>query len=105
MKAIPYKKYGRIHPITLEFERYAVNNGLAIEMVTWEEGYPEPWSMLTVNLDDQLESDCAYVDTNNNGQDITAWIEQNKLGVPTGRIGFSGFCTYPEYRFAIEKFA
>ena len=99
---IDYKKYGTIHPITLEVNHYVDNGNLAIEMVTWEEGYAEPWSRLTTNLGDKLESDCAYVDTNNNGEDITSWIEQNGLGIPTGRIGYSGWCEYPEYKFDLD---
>lgn len=104
MNRINYKKYGSNHPIELLKSSYCNNGNLAIEMVTYEDGYPEPWSMLTVNLDDVLEPDCAYVDINNNGEDITAWIEQNSLGTPTGHIGYSGFCVYPEYKFNLEKF-
>ena len=28
------------------------------------------------------------------------FIEENKLGTPTGVYGRSGFCTYPEVRFS-----
>jgi hypothetical protein len=78
------------------------NNNLAIQLVTWEEGYPEVWSDLTVNLEDNLESDCAYIDINNNGVEILQWIEDNKLGVPTGKITYSGFCQYPQYKINLD---
>ena len=44
------KQYGKVYPITLEIESYPEGN-LGIQMVCWEDGEPEPWSSLTVNLD------------------------------------------------------
>lgn len=103
MNIINYEKYGETHPIELQRMKYVSNNNLAVHMVTHEAGYPEAWSNLTVNLDDNLDDDCGYVDTNNNGEEILSWIEENGIGVPTGRIGYSGWCAYPEYRFDLRK--
>ena len=92
------KKYGKVYSISLEVNSY-IDGNLAIQMYSWEDGYPEPWDLLTVNLDGMREKDCAFIDTNHNGQEILAWIIRYGLAVPTGRYGRSGFCSYPEYRF------
>lgn len=92
------KKYGTVYPISLEINSYLDGN-LAIQMYSWEDGYPEPWDLLTVNLGGIREKDCAFIDINHNGQEILAWIIRYGLAVPTGRFGRSGFCSYPEYRF------
>lgn len=98
MMTFPYEKYGTTRPIQLQVAAY-LNGNLAIEMITWEDGCPEPWNTLTVNMYDPREKDCAFIDTNNNGKEILRWITRHKLAVPTGNVRKSGFCTYPEYRF------
>ena len=92
------KIYGKVYPITLEIHSYLGGN-LAIQMVSWEEGIPEPWSSLTVNLDGVREKDCAVIDVNDNGEAILAWIIRYGLAVSTGVRKNSGYCSYPEYRF------
>lgn len=86
-------------PVTFEKSRYIDQNNLYIRIVTWEEGYPEPWSDLTVNLGVKCEENTAYIDVNNNGPEILDFIIDNGLGVPTGKMLPSGFCVYPEVRF------
>ena len=76
-----------------------MDGNLAIQMYSWEDGYPEPWDFLTVNLEGKREKDCSFIDTNHNGQEILVWIIRNGLAVPAGRYGRSGYCSYPEYRF------
>jgi hypothetical protein len=71
-------------------------------MYSWDNGYPEPWGILTINLDKRA-NDCAFIDTNDNGEDIIDWIVSNDLGALTGEIGYSGFCCYPEVRFNLGK--
>ena len=98
MKTFPLENYGTTRPIQLQVAAY-MNGNLAIEMITWEDGCPEPWNTLTVNLTWQCEKDCAFIDTNNNGKEILIWLKKHELAAPTGRELKSGFCTYPEYRF------
>ena len=50
-----------------------------------EEGFPEPWSFLTVNLGVTCPENCAFVDINNNGEEILDFIINNNIGKPTGR--------------------
>lgn len=98
MDRIILEKYGEKFPIELVLGYYP-NGSFGIALNSWSEGYPEPWSKLTVNLDEKLPPYCAYVDTNNNGEDIVDWIIENNLGELTGDYGYSGFCKYPLIKF------
>lgn len=89
--------------IALSIEKYANNDNLAIQMWSWENGYYEPWSMLTVNLDRKCEPDCAFVDVNNNGNAIVDFLRNNNLASYTGVFEFSGFCVYPQFRFDMDE--
>lgn len=82
--------------------KYMDNNTLAVCLYT-EDG--EPYADLTVNLEDSMANcEMAYVDTNN-----CPWadnfIKDNGLGEPTGKVGKSGFCTYPLYKFNLDMMA
>ena len=103
MKTLNLYRYGKQHPISFEINRYVENNNLYVGMVTHEDGFPEPWNNLTVNLGVKCADNCAFIDTNNNGSDIVEWLISNGLGHLTGRIVTSGFCTYPEFVFDMEK--
>lgn len=87
--------------VSLELQVRSYYNGcqLALMLVDWSEGEPEPWGDLTVNLGASMEKNCAFVDVNDLGESILSWIEKNGLGKPSGRSQCSGFVTYPEYRF------
>lgn len=99
-KVFKLKKYWENYRITLRVRFYQKGN-LAIQMLYWdkEEKCWMPWDSLTVNLEGTREKDHAFIDTNNNGEEILAWILRYGLAVPTGKEQQSGFCTYPEYRF------
>ena len=102
MARLELNAWGGKHEITLKLNNYIENGNLAIEMICWDDEYPEPWSILTVNLGARCMPNKAFVDTNNN-LDIERWIIANKLGKPTGRVYPSGFCVYPEYEFDMEE--
>ena len=82
----------------LVVNKYAANNSLCLEIFNPTEG---PIARITVCLSGKVGENEAYVDTNN-----CPWaedfIEEYKLGEDTGKIGFSGFCTYPLYKFNID---
>lgn len=100
MKTYEFKKYGNTYQMRLGIETYQMSGNLAIQMYTFDEedGW-ELWNTMTVNLYEVPDKNCAFIDTNNNGEMILDWIKSNKLAVPTGNIGFSGYCQYPEYCF------
>ena len=100
---INLKKYGTNHPMTFHLANYAENGNLYVGLLTNEEGYPEPWQNLTVNLSVSCEPNRAYIDTNNNGNRILDWLETNGLGKQTGIVRSSGWCFYPEFEFNMEE--
>ena len=82
---------------------YYSGGNLALLLVDWSQGDPQPWGDLSVNLGKSIAKDCAFIDVNNLSNDILSWIEKNGLGSPTGRNEQSGFVVYPEYRFHPER--
>ena len=90
-----------LEAIQLQVTSY-LNGNLAIQMVTWESGDPEPWATLTVNLPGQRQKDHAFIDTNADSE-FPTWLIRHGLAIPTGRTMQSGFCTYPEYRFRANR--
>ena len=59
---------------------------------------------VTVNLTgiSAPNTNCAFIDTNNSPW-LIDFINTYQLGVPTGRTCRSGYCSYPEYRFDVDK--
>lgn len=95
-------KYGATHQMTFKLANYAENGNLYVGLTMHDEGYPEPWSDLTVNLSAPCKPNRAFIDTNNNGTEIIAWLEENGLGHTTGMMMPSGWCVYPEFEFNME---
>lgn len=96
-------KYGNNHPMTFVLDEYLDNGNLYVGLVTHESGYPEPWQNLTINLSAKCKQNCAFIDVNNNGNEIVAWLIRNKLGKLTGNVKSSGFCIYPEFEFNTKE--
>lgn len=103
MSTLTLNAWGRNHTITLHTNHYAENGNLYVGLICWDEGWPEPWSDLTVNLSTPCRENCAFIDTNNNGWEIIAWLIENKLGKLTGRERASGWCSYPEFEFDMDE--
>lgn len=95
-------KWGSNHSMTFKLANYLENKNLYVGLISNDEGYPEPWQNLTVNLSVKCKPNCAYIDTNNNGYEIIDWLEQHGLGYCTGNLMPSGWCVYPEFEFNME---
>lgn len=93
-------RFGGEYEVRLETNRYR-NNRIYLGLNCYDEeyGFWEPYAAITVNIDADLsDKDCGFLDVNNFPEG--KWfVENHGIGEPTGRIGFSGFCAYPEYRF------
>lgn len=98
MKKYIIRKNNNIYQIMLRVATYQGGN-LAIQMLVELDGRVEPWNTLTINLHGLREHNCAFIDIDNNGEDILTWIVRHSFAVPTGRKRCSGHCEYPEYRF------
>lgn len=103
MKTYKLEKYGETYEIALLKGKYANNDTLAIEMVVVENGeIVEEWNMLTTNIGESnmfANDTMAFVDTNNNGNEIIKWLTKNKIAKKTDIYGRSGFCSYPLIEF------
>ena len=86
----------------LSTDKYVRGNRLFIELevVDEEVGCFLPYCPVTVNIPDEKISNenCGFLDTNNASW-LPRFVVQNGLGVPTGRVGYSGHCVYPEFDF------
>lgn len=97
-----HSEYGGDSEIQLEVQQYADNGRIAISMITEEEGYPELFGSLTVNIDAPAPDYCGYLDTNNLSN-AEKFVTENELGEFTGLTGRSGYCEYPLYLFNVDK--
>ena len=96
-------KYGAVHPMSFKLATYVENGNLYVGLITHDLDYPDPWSDLTVNLSIYCKPNCAFIDTNNNGNEIINWLTVNHLGKLTGRMEMSGWCLYPEFEFNMDN--
>lgn len=87
----------------LERDSYAYDGGLYLAIHSLSEG---PMAHLTVNLVDNFLSllgpDIAYLNVNNIpcGSEL---VERLGIGVNLYAYRTSGFCTYPLYKFDLQK--
>ena len=86
----------------LQINQYMNNGCIYIGLVTNEEGYPEPYGDMTVNLPGKAPDYCGYIDLNNMPE-LEKFIADNDLGEFTGLTKRSGFCEYPLYLFNVDK--
>lgn len=92
-----FQTYRNVYLFT---ERYIADNSLFIEIISEED---EPIAVITVCLvDESLESNESYIDTNNCPWALD-FIQEYQLGEITGRTRQSGYCTYPSVKFNIDK--
>lgn len=103
LQYMQHEAWGNSYNLCFEVSSYMYGGGLAMQIYDRTEGDLEPFTTLTINIDARCSGpDCAFIDTNNFGT-AEALINEYKLGKPTGRIGFSGYCAYPEYRFDMKE--
>lgn len=97
-------KYDEDFQMHFVLDNYAENGNLYVGLYAYDEEFKQiiPWQNLTVNLSIPCKPNRAFIDTNNNGNEIINWLEQNGLGFATGKLMPSGFCIYPEFEFNME---
>jgi hypothetical protein len=98
---------GEENDAVLCLDSYTNNGRIYIGLLTFDKEmeYWEPWCDITVNIPMTPLTDrenCAFVDINNDPT-ITKFLKQNGLAKPTGRFAQSGWVTYPEYQFDMDK--
>ncbi len=94
--------FGTTENVTLTVNTYVDNNSLYVGMITEEDGFPEPYGDVTVNLLAAVPPYCAFVDTNNMPE-LEDFLVKNGIAEFTGLMQQSGYCSYPLYLFDMEK--
>lgn len=94
--------FGTTENVTLSVNTYVDNNSLYVGMTTVEDGFPEPYGDVTVNLLSSVPPYCAFVDTNNMPE-LEDFLVKNGIAEFTGIEQRSGYCSYPLYLFSAEK--
>ena len=96
--------FGNSNRVVPKINTYANNNNLYVGLDGYDDEYScwDPYCDVTVNVRKLpfLES---AIDTNNNGNRIIAFLEQNGFGELTQKVVPSGFCVFPVFRFNAEK--
>ena len=95
-------KFGTTENVTLTVNTYVDNNSLYVGMTTMEDGFPEPYCDVTVNLLSSVPPYCAFVDTNNMPE-LEDFLVKNGIAEFTKIEQRSGYCSYPLYLFSGEK--
>lgn len=99
---IYHSEYGGDSVVSLDVRQYADNGRIALQLITDEEGEPEPFGSLTVNIDAPAPHYCGYLDINNLSN-AEKFVTEHGLGEFTGITGRSGFCEYPLYLFDADR--
>ena len=106
-KVFDFVSYGEKRRIVFGKTSYRNNNTLAVLMLEiMPDGSEESYATLTVNLEQSdwlcASGTCAFIDTNNLGENIVDWLVDNGLAKKTGTYGQSGWCSYPLVVFTDE---
>lgn len=92
-------RWGNEYVLTFTKAKYYDNSNLAIIAYNQGDFGWEPYANITVNIDVLDNPYEAAIDTNNLGDDMLAWLEDNHLAAYTGRDLPSGFCVFPIVEF------
>jgi len=94
--------FGNVELVELEVGACRNDGSLYVALTAVGDGYPEPYGNVTVNLERKIPPYCAFVDTNNMPE-AEDFLIDNRLASFTGLVQESGYCTYPLYRFNVER--
>lgn len=91
---------GTTYPnISIVYYRYLTNHNLAIQLYL---NNGEPLARITANTSIEVASDEAVIDTNNYSW-VIRFIEDNKLGISTGKSIYTRFVHYPIFKMDLSK--
>lgn len=92
---------GRVE-VTLDIYAYYNNLYLGMDYYDAELGGMDRYSDITVNI---TETPYLYsvIDTNNNGEEIVAFLEENGFGMDTGKVVSSGWCARIRFSSSMRK--
>ena len=86
-KLIYKSEYTGDNEVELDIQTYHNNGRIFIGLITNEDGYPEPFGDVTVNIDAPAPDYCGYLDTNNLSN-VENFIRENDwVSLPDLRVG------------------
>lgn len=103
-KLLRFKDYW-VFP-SIEYYSNGLGSPIALSLYSYDAQKEEfdLYNDITVNLPEcKRSAGCQFIDTNNNDPSIIDWLQENEFGKPTGKMGQSGFCFYPEFNFYVGK--
>lgn len=90
--------------VTLKFEKakYVTNGSDAVGVVCWDDECNAwvPYCMLTVNLQTEIPSGHAFIDSNNCPMEIIDYLVSNGYIQDTFNVVPQGFCVYFMYNIS-----
>lgn len=96
-------RHGDVEQVEVTLDIYAYYNNLYLGMNYYDSelGGWDRYTDITVNT---IEMPYLYsaIDTNNNGEEIVSFLEENGFGEDTGKVVSSGWCVYPIFKFDEE---
>ena len=93
--------YGETYKVDVLHEHYTTNGNLALVVMYKSGDLAGEDDVITVNFEEKLPDDQAYLDTNNCPWALS-FIRENRLGKFAGYVGLSGYCEYPLYEFNLD---
>ena len=97
-------EYGGKYIVAPKLATYLENDNIYVGLNFYDEEYTcwDSFSDVTVNI---VPMPYLYsaIDTNNNGDSIVDFLEENGFGESTGKYVQSGYCMYPVFRFNEDK--
>lgn len=104
IQTLPFHNRFGNYNLALAVESYEDSGRLAVELFCLEDGYPEPYAMLTVNLlGETVKPNEAFIKDFDENQGLLQFVLDNHLGTLCPEQGFSGLCSYPKIAFDMEK--
>jgi len=90
--------YGQTYKIQLSKTQYVKPKNTAVTAKYYDKEFDAwlPYGNVSVNIS-PLPADCIALD-DNNWYGLLDWVVDNGIATDTGKVLYSGFCTYPVVR-------
>ncbi len=100
-RILHYRHDGETYNLLPVAERYNYSNRIGIQLIDVSDG--EPFDTLTTNLPDEIvenNDDCNFIKEDEFKE---KFIKKFKLGTVLDRVAYSGYNTYKEVKFNLDK--
>lgn len=102
-KTLKLMSWDKEYNVCFYLDKYSHLDNIYVGLYFLNEGSFEPYSNITVNLDNKIPEGHGYLDVNNIDQGIINWLVENAFISEPISYGFSGYCVYPLVKFNLDK--